>query len=181
MDVVNTGAAGTPLTTGDTALLTVDVGTRTTSTTANLRQKFVVQPSSFVNWEFAQKNFRLEVADGLRQRRREAMRPSPHPHAHERLFSACCRTARLELVLKLERVYEPAPVHLERPLHRLAEQCEPSVCGKTKKQDRTRETIQDCSIDLRRRTACRRYRHGRRSQGRWLAVRWSRSSWRLDR
>jgi len=47
VDIVNTGAAGTPLTSADKALLTVDVwNTRTTSTYRNLRQKFVETSST---------------------------------------------------------------------------------------------------------------------------------------
>jgi superoxide dismutase, Fe-Mn family len=59
VDIVNTGAAGTPLTTADTALLTVDVWEHAYYIDyRNLRQKFVeIFFSNLVNWEFAEKNF----------------------------------------------------------------------------------------------------------------------------
>ncbi|MFT3955376.1 MAG: Fe-Mn family superoxide dismutase [Piscinibacter sp.] len=59
VDIVNTGAAGTPLTGADTALLTVDVWEHAYYIDyRNLRQKFVETfLASLVNWEFAEKNF----------------------------------------------------------------------------------------------------------------------------
>ena len=59
VDIVNMGAAGTPLTTGDTALLTVDVWEHAYYIDyRNLRQKFVeVFLGNLVNWSFVQKNF----------------------------------------------------------------------------------------------------------------------------
>ena len=59
VDIVNTGAAGTPLTTADKALLTVDVWEHAYYIDyRNLRQKFVETfLDKLVNWEFAQKNF----------------------------------------------------------------------------------------------------------------------------
>ncbi|MFN9746645.1 MAG: superoxide dismutase, partial [Betaproteobacteria bacterium] len=55
----NIGAPGTPLTTGDTALLTVDVWEHAYYIDyRNLRPKFVETfLDKLVNWEFAQKNF----------------------------------------------------------------------------------------------------------------------------
>ncbi|MEO5733835.1 MAG: Fe-Mn family superoxide dismutase, partial [Rubrivivax sp.] len=59
VDIVNTGAAGTPLTTGDTALMTVDVWEHAYYIDyRNQRPKFVeTYLDKLVNWEFAQKNF----------------------------------------------------------------------------------------------------------------------------
>jgi len=59
VDMVNMGAAGTPLTTGDTALLTVDVWEHAYYIDyRNLRQKFVETfLDKLVNWDFAQRNF----------------------------------------------------------------------------------------------------------------------------
>ena len=59
VDIVNTGAAGTPLTSADTALLTVDVWEHAYYIDyRNLRQKFVETfLASLVNWDFAEKNF----------------------------------------------------------------------------------------------------------------------------
>jgi Fe-Mn family superoxide dismutase len=59
VDIVNTGAAGTPLTTGDTALLTVDVWEHAYYIDyRNARPKFVETfLTSLVNWDFAAKNF----------------------------------------------------------------------------------------------------------------------------
>lgn len=59
VDIVNTGAAGTPLTTGDTALLTIDVWEHAYYIDyRNLRPKFVETfLGKLVNWEFAEKNF----------------------------------------------------------------------------------------------------------------------------
>ena len=59
VDIVNTGAAGTPLTTADTALLTVDVWEHAYYIDyRNLRQKFVETfLAKLVNWSFAEKNF----------------------------------------------------------------------------------------------------------------------------
>lgn len=59
VDVVNTGAAGTPLTTGDTALLVIDVWEHAYYIDyRNQRAKFVETfLNHLVNWEFAQHNF----------------------------------------------------------------------------------------------------------------------------
>ena len=59
VDIVNMGPAGTPLTTGDTALLTIDVWEHAYYIDyRNARQKFVETfLNSLVNWDFAAKNF----------------------------------------------------------------------------------------------------------------------------
>src|SRR6476659_6993050 len=59
VDIVNMGAAGTPLTTGDKALLTVDVWEHAYYIDfRNLRPKFVETfLTSLANWSFAEKNF----------------------------------------------------------------------------------------------------------------------------
>ncbi|MFN3830016.1 MAG: superoxide dismutase [Tepidimonas ignava] len=59
LDIVNMGAAGTPLTTGDKPLLTVDVWEHAYYIDyRNLRQKFVETfLDKLVNWEFVQANF----------------------------------------------------------------------------------------------------------------------------
>ncbi|WP_333707731.1 superoxide dismutase [Tepidimonas ignava] len=59
LDIVNMGAAGTPLTTGDKPLLTVDVWEHAYYIDyRNLRQKFVETVlDKLVNWEFVQANF----------------------------------------------------------------------------------------------------------------------------
>ena len=59
VDIVNMGAAGTPLTTGDTALLCVDVWEHAYYIDyRNLRPKFVETfLGNLVNWSFAEKNF----------------------------------------------------------------------------------------------------------------------------
>ena len=59
VDIVNTGAAGTPLTTADRAVLTVDVWEHAYYIDyRNLRQKFVeTYFDKLVNWDFAAKNF----------------------------------------------------------------------------------------------------------------------------
>ena len=59
VDIVNTGAAGTPLTTGDKALLTVDVWEHAYYIDyRNLRPKWVETfLTSLVNWDFAEANF----------------------------------------------------------------------------------------------------------------------------
>src|SRR5213596_147804 len=59
VDIVNMGAAGTPLTTADKALLTIDVWEHAYYIDyRNLRPKFVEAfLNSLVNWEFAQSNF----------------------------------------------------------------------------------------------------------------------------
>ena len=59
VDIVNMGAAGTPLTTGDKALLTIDVWEHAYYIDyRNARAKFVeVYLASLVNWDFAQNNF----------------------------------------------------------------------------------------------------------------------------
>ena len=59
VDIVNTGAAGTPLTTADKALLTVDVWEHAYYIDyRNARPKFVETFfDKLVNWDFAAKNF----------------------------------------------------------------------------------------------------------------------------
>ncbi|MGL4190520.1 MAG: Fe-Mn family superoxide dismutase [Sphaerotilus sulfidivorans] len=59
VDIVNMGAAGTPLTTGDTALLCVDVWEHAYYIDyRNLRPKFVETfLNSLANWKFAEANF----------------------------------------------------------------------------------------------------------------------------
>ena len=59
VDIVNTGAAGTPLTTTDKALLTVDVWEHAYYIDyRNMRPKFVETfLASLVNWSFAEANF----------------------------------------------------------------------------------------------------------------------------
>ena len=59
VDIVNMGAAGTPLTTGDKALLTIDVWEHAYYIDyRNLRPKFVETfLTSLANWDFAEKNF----------------------------------------------------------------------------------------------------------------------------
>ncbi|MDI9335577.1 MAG: Fe-Mn family superoxide dismutase [Gammaproteobacteria bacterium] len=59
LDIVNTGAAGTPMTTGDEAILTVDVWEHAYYIDyRNLRQKFVETfLDKLVNWSFAENNF----------------------------------------------------------------------------------------------------------------------------
>jgi len=59
VDIVNMGAAGTPLTTGDTALLTIDVWEHAYYIDyRNLRAKFVEAfLTSLANWDFAAANF----------------------------------------------------------------------------------------------------------------------------
>ena len=59
VDIVNMGAAGTPLTTGDTALLCIDVWEHAYYVDyRNLRPKFVETfLNSLVNWDFAAANF----------------------------------------------------------------------------------------------------------------------------
>ena len=59
VDIVNMGAAGTPLTTGDKALLTVDVWEHAYYIDyRNLRPKFVETfLDKLVNWSFAESNF----------------------------------------------------------------------------------------------------------------------------
>jgi Fe-Mn family superoxide dismutase len=59
VDIVNMGAAGTPLTTGDTALLCIDVWEHAYYIDyRNLRPKFVETfLASLVNWKFAEANF----------------------------------------------------------------------------------------------------------------------------
>ncbi len=59
VDIVNMGAAGTPLTTGDTALLTLDVWEHAYYIDhRNLRPRFIETfLSSLVNWRFAEANF----------------------------------------------------------------------------------------------------------------------------
>lgn len=59
LDIVNTGAAGTPLTTADKAILTVDVWEHAYYIDyRNARQKFVETFwDKLVNWDFANKNF----------------------------------------------------------------------------------------------------------------------------
>ncbi|MDB5860294.1 MAG: sodB [Ramlibacter sp.] len=59
VDIVNTGAAGTPLTTADRALMTVDVWEHAYYIDyRNARPKFVeTYLDKLVNWDFAAKNF----------------------------------------------------------------------------------------------------------------------------
>lgn len=59
VDIVNMGPAGTPLTTGDTALLTIDVWEHAYYIDyRNARPKFVETfLNSLVNWDFAAQNF----------------------------------------------------------------------------------------------------------------------------
>jgi Fe-Mn family superoxide dismutase len=59
VDIVNMGAAGTPLTTGETALLCIDVWEHAYYIDyRNLRPKFVETfLSSLANWRFAEQNF----------------------------------------------------------------------------------------------------------------------------
>lgn len=59
VDIVNTSAAGTPLTSGDKALLTIDVWEHAYYIDyRNARPKFVETfLASLVNWNFAEKNF----------------------------------------------------------------------------------------------------------------------------
>ena len=59
VDIVNMGAAGTPLTTGDKALLCIDVWEHAYYIDyRNLRPKFVETfLNSLANWDFAEKNF----------------------------------------------------------------------------------------------------------------------------
>ncbi|MDQ2778997.1 MAG: superoxide dismutase [Fe] [Pseudomonadota bacterium] len=59
LDIVNTGAAGTPLTTGDKAVLTVDVWEHAYYIDyRNARPKFLdAYMDKLVNWDFAAKNF----------------------------------------------------------------------------------------------------------------------------
>jgi Fe-Mn family superoxide dismutase len=59
VDIVNMGAAGTPLTTGDKALFTVDVWEHAYYIDhRNLRPKFVeTYLNSLANWDFAEANF----------------------------------------------------------------------------------------------------------------------------
>lgn len=59
VDIVNMGAAGTPLTTGDKALLTIDVWEHAYYIDyRNARAKFVeVYLASLINWDFAQSNY----------------------------------------------------------------------------------------------------------------------------
>jgi len=59
VDIVNMGAAGTPLTTGDKGLLTLDVWEHAYYIDhRNARPKFIETfMTSLVNWDFAEKNF----------------------------------------------------------------------------------------------------------------------------
>ena len=59
VDIVNTGAAGTPLTTDDKALLTIDVREHAYNIDyRNARPKFVETfLASLANWSFAEQNF----------------------------------------------------------------------------------------------------------------------------
>ncbi len=58
VDIVNTGAAGTPLTTADVALLTCDVWEHAYYIDyRNARPKYLEQFWTVANWDFAAKNF----------------------------------------------------------------------------------------------------------------------------
>ncbi|MBX6317392.1 superoxide dismutase [Fe] [Pigmentiphaga sp.] len=58
LDIVNTGAAGNPLTTGDTPLLTCDVWEHAYYIDyRNARVKYLENFWGIVNWEFVAKNF----------------------------------------------------------------------------------------------------------------------------
>lgn len=59
VDIVNMGAAGTPLTTGDTAVLCIDVWEHAYYVDyRNARPKFIeAYLEHLVNWEFAERNF----------------------------------------------------------------------------------------------------------------------------
>jgi Fe-Mn family superoxide dismutase len=58
VDIVNTSNAGTPMTAGDTALLTCDVWEHAYYIDyRNLRAKFVENFWNLVNWDFVGKNF----------------------------------------------------------------------------------------------------------------------------
>ena len=59
VDIVNMGAAGTPLTTGDKPLFTVDVWEHAYYIDyRNLRPKFVeTYLTNLANWRFAESNF----------------------------------------------------------------------------------------------------------------------------
>jgi Fe-Mn family superoxide dismutase len=69
VDIVNMGAAGTPLTTGDKPLLCVDVWEHAYYIDyRNLRPKFVETfLNNLVNWDFAQANFAERVRKGQEQ------------------------------------------------------------------------------------------------------------------
>ncbi len=60
IDIVNMGAAGTPLTTADTALLTIDVWEHAYYIDYRNRRAQYVDTflNALVNWDFAQSNFR---------------------------------------------------------------------------------------------------------------------------
>lgn len=61
VDIVNTGAAGTPLTTTDTALLTIDVWEHAYYIDyRNARAKYVETFDSLINWKFVDGNFHAE-------------------------------------------------------------------------------------------------------------------------
>ena len=59
VDIVNMGAAGTPLTTGDKALLTIDVWEHAYYIDYRNQRPKCVETflSSLANWDFAAKNF----------------------------------------------------------------------------------------------------------------------------
>ena len=67
VDIVNTGAAGTPLTTADKALLTIDVWEHAYYIDyRNLRPKYVETfLDKLVNWGFAEGQLRLRLPEGF--------------------------------------------------------------------------------------------------------------------
>ena len=113
VDIVNMGAAGTPLTTADKALLTVDVWEHAYYIDyRNLRPKFVETfLDKLVNWDFAAAQLRLS---------RQRSRTTPcRARARQRVvFMAERPAAQLDAGLDAA-LGEPALVHLQRKAHRL--------------------------------------------------------------